>query len=332
MLVGLTYDLKDEYLKSGYDPEIVAEFDSLQTIEAIDRTLQDLGYDTVRIGNIGSLVRFLADGNRCDLVFNIAEGLYGMAREAQIPALLDAYAIPHVFSDALVLALALHKGMAKAVVSASGVPTPCYRVLSDIGEAEQLDLCFPLFLKPVGGGTGMGISERSVVRDRAALVAETANLLSAFGQPVLAETFLDGPEYTVGIVGCEKQAVALAVMQILVDPKSDGGVYSYKTKQEYRQSARYALVDGAVARQCEQVALDAWRALGCSDGGRVDLKADKQGRICFLEANPLAGLNPVDSDLPILCALANIEYRELIARIMRSATERIGRDAHNHRP
>jgi D-alanine-D-alanine ligase len=322
MLVGITYDLKDDYLAQGFAAEKVAEFDNLQTIDAIDESLRTLGFETVRIGNIKHLVRYLAEGKQCDLVFNIAEGLYGMGREAQIPALLDAYSIPHVFSDALVLALSLHKGMTKAVVGKSGVPTPEYLVLKDEKDIEDLNLPYPLFLKPVGGGTGMGISANSIVRNKASLLRETNRLLRDFDQPVLAETFLEGREFTVGITGCGEQAQCLAVMEILVDPSSDEGVYSYKTKQEYLQYAKYHLVDGPLAKECEEVALGAWRALGCLDGGRIDLKADGQGRVNFLEVNPLAGLNPVDSDLPILCKLNGISYQQLIEKIMASAMGR----------
>jgi D-alanine-D-alanine ligase len=322
-LVGITYDLKDDYLAQGFDAEKVAEFDNIQTINAIDESLKALGFNTVRIGNIKHLVQYLAQGKVCDFVFNIAEGMYGLAREAQIPALLEAYSIPHVFSDALVLAVSLHKGMSKAVVAKNGVPTPEYMVINGEKDIENLTIPYPLFLKPVGGGTGMGISASSIVRDKTSLTKEANRLLKSFEQPVLAEAFLEGREFTVGITGCGEDAECLAVMEILVDSASDEGIYSYKTKQEYLEYAKYSLVDGDLAKECEKVALGAWRALGCLDGGRVDLKADNKGQICFLEVNPLAGLNPVDSDLPILCKLNGISYQELIEKIVRSAMSRI---------
>ncbi len=325
MLIGMTYDLKDDYLAEGYPLEAVAEFDSLITIDAIEDSLRLLGYETVRIGNIKALVSFLAQGNRCDLVFNIAEGLYGLCREAQIPALLDAYEIPYVFSDSHILALTLHKGMTKAVVREQGVPTPDYFVIHHEGEIAEIKLPYPLFLKPVGGGTGMGIGANSIVRDRLALSQVAKLLLEEFKQPVLVETYLEGREFTVGITGTRENARAVAVMEIVVDPSCDSGVYSYKTKQEYLEFAKYHLVGGEVASECEGVALAAWNALGCRDGGRIDVKMDGHGRVNFLEVNPLAGLNPVDSDLPILCRKAGVKYHELITRIMDSALLRVGK-------
>ena len=323
MLIGITYDLKDDYLATGYPAEVVAEFDNVHTIDAIDNSLKHLGYETVRIGNIKALVQYLCQGKRCDLVFNIAEGLHGLCREAQIPALLDAYEIPYVFSDSLILAISLHKGMTKAVVRQCGVPTPDYVVLNDMSQIAEVKLSFPLFLKPIGGGTGMGINADSIVHDYQELQQVATLLLQQFAQPVLVETYLSGREFTIGITGTKEKAQSTGVMEIVVDPSCDQGVYSYKTKQEYLQFAHYHLVDGSVAQECEQVALQAWRALGCRDGGRIDVKMDGQGRVNFLEVNPLAGLNPVDSDLPILCGMGGLSYQDLITRIMDSAITRV---------
>ena len=106
--IGLTYDLRDDYLKEGYGLEETAEFDLPETIEAIERVILDNGFQADRIGNIKALSRRLVAGDRWDLVFNIAEGMYGFGREAQVPALLEAYNIPYTFSDPLGNAITLH--------------------------------------------------------------------------------------------------------------------------------------------------------------------------------------------------------------------------------
>jgi D-alanine-D-alanine ligase len=322
MRVGLTFDLKERYLAEGYRPEEVAELDSIETIDAIEASLCSLGYLTERIGNVKDLVTTLAHGKRWDLVFNIAEGLHGLCREAQIPALLDAYRIPYVFSDSLTLAVTLHKGLAKAVVREHGVSTAAYRVVRDSGDLIGLDLPYPLFIKPVGGGTGMGIDGNSIVRDHGQLVKGVEHLLAAHGQPVLVETYLSGREFTVGITGTGEQASVVGIMEISVDTSSDQGV-SYASKQHYKECTAYRTVDGPVAAQCAEVALGAWRALDCRDGGRVDLRMDDRGVVNFLEVNPLAGLHPIDSDLPILADMAGIGYTQLIGKIMDSACLRL---------
>ncbi len=323
MRIGLTFDLKERYLAEGYRPEEVAELDSIETIDAIDASLRTLGYLTERIGNVKDLVFALAHGKRWDLVFNIAEGLHGLCREAQIPALLDAYRIPYVFSDSLTLAVTLHKGLAKAVVYEHGVPTAAYRVVRNSGDLIGLDLPYPLFIKPVGGGTGMGIDGNSIVRYPGQLEKGVGHLLAAHGQPVLVETYLSGREFTVGITGTAGQASVVGIMEISVDTTSDQGVYSYASKQHYKECAAYRTVDGPVAAQCAEVALGAWKALDCRDGGRVDLRMDNRQVVNFLEVNPLAGLHPIDSDLPILAGMAGIGYTQLIGRIMDSACHRL---------
>ena len=326
MLIGLTYDLKDDYLQQGYKAEHVAEFDSIITIDAIDDAIQQLGYETIRIGNIYALVDFLSKGKRCDLVFNIAEGLHGLCREAQIPALLDAYSIPYVFSDSFTLVVTLHKGVTKALVREHNVPTADYFLIQELSDCDKVTLPYPLFLKPVGGGTGMGITSQSIVHNKEELIKIATTLLEEFKQGVLVETYLSGREFTVGITGTKDESTILGVMEIVVDPSFDNGIYSYTTKQEYLKVASYHLIEGDIAVECEKVALGAWRALGCRDGGRVDLKMDGAGRVNFLEVNPLAGLNPIDSDLPIMCYKKKITYPALIEKIVNSAIARISKE------
>src|SRR5215510_14942613 len=163
MHIGITYDLRADYLALGYSEEETAEFDHGDTIDGIDGALCELGHTTDRVGNARQLVARLAAGDRWDLVFNICEGLHGLAREAQVPALLDVYGIPCTFSDALRMALCLHKGMTKDVVRAAGVPTPAFAVVERLEDLDGLALEYPLFAKPVAEGTGKGVSPASIL-------------------------------------------------------------------------------------------------------------------------------------------------------------------------
>jgi len=164
--IGFTYDLRDDYLRDGYSEEETAELDAAETIDAVDAALTSLGHRVDRIGNVTSLTKRLAAGHRWDLVFNYAEGLFGFAREAQTPALLDAFQIPYTFSDGLVLALTLHKGMTKHVVRGLGIPTPDFVVAATEADAAAVTLPYPLFVKPVAGGSSVGISAASHVASR----------------------------------------------------------------------------------------------------------------------------------------------------------------------
>jgi len=323
MIIGLTYDLRSEYLAQGYGEEETAEFDRSDTIDAIDDALQDLGFETDRIGHLKGLTARLVRGDRWDVVFNIAEGLRGFAREAQVPALLDAYDIPYTFSDPLVLSLTLHKGMTKRVVRDLGIPTPDFMVVESESDIGVVDLPFPLFAKPVAEGTGKGITPASKILTRTELVSVCRELLARYRQPVLIETFLPGREITVGIIGTGNDAVAIGALEVVLKEPAERGVYSYVSKERCEELVEYRVVEDAVAGEARSVALAAWRGLGCRDVGRVDLRADVYGSPNFMEVNPLPGLHPEHSDLPILCTLVGIRYGDLIDRIMRSTLKRI---------
>jgi D-alanine-D-alanine ligase len=324
MKIGMTYDLRDDYLQRGYTPEETAEFDRVDTIDALDEAIRACGHETERIGNAGQLVQRLARGETWDLVFNIAEGLHGVGREALVPALLDAYRIPYTFSDPLVLALTLHKGMTKAVLRGAGIPTADFAVVGSPGDVEAVSLPYPLFVKPVAEGTGKGISDESRVQTPAELRSVCEKLLAEFHQQVLVETFLPGREFTAGVVGTGDEASVVGVMEVLFK-KSDmaGLIYSYHNKSNYEQVIEYRVPEPEVLESCAELALSAWKVLGCRDGGRVDIRMDGRDRPNFIEVNPLAGLNPVHSDLPILCRLKGISFQELMERILESAFKRI---------
>jgi D-alanine-D-alanine ligase len=306
MHIGLTYDLRSDYLAAGYSDEQTAEFDRPETVAGVESALQELGHRTDRIGNARQLITRLAAGDRWELVFNFAEGLSGLAREAQVPAILDVYEIPYTFSDPLVLALTLHKGLTKVVVRAAGVATPDFAVIERPEDADRVELPMPLY--------------------REALRQTCRELLQRYRQPVLVETFLSGREFTVGILGTGPQARVVGSMEVLLLAGAEADVYSYVNKERSEELCRYRLgrpdLDAEV-REAEAIALAAYRALGCRDASRVDIRSDAAGRPHFLEVNPLAGIHPEHSDLPILCGLAGVSYRELIEQIVASAVERI---------
>jgi len=321
--VGLTYDLRSDYLKLGYSDEETAEFDSEETIEAIDNTLTTLGYKTQRIGNIFSLIDRINKGERWDLVFNICEGMHGIGREAQVPALLDAFNIPYVFSDPLVLSLTLHKGQTKHVVRDCNIPTADFAIVESIQDIKHINLPHPLFAKPVAEGTGKGIDGRSIINSNSDLQLVCQNLLARFQQPVLVETYLPGREFTVGIVGTGNNAKSIGVMEITITSKAKEQTYSFHTKENWKGVVEYTMASGEIEKVCADTALKAWRCLGCRDGGRVDLKMDASGIPNFIEVNPLAGLNPSHSDLPMLARNNGIDYRQLIKLVVDSALIRL---------
>ncbi len=326
MRIGLTYDLRSEYLALGYSEDETAEFDRDETIAAIEASLRRLGHDTERIGHVQRLVERLAQGNRWELVFNIAEGIRGIGREAQVPAVLDAYGIPYTFSDPLVMSLTLHKGMTKRVIRDAGVPTAEFAVVEQPADAAEVRFAPPYFIKPVAEGTGKGISAASIIRRRKDLPEACRRLLDSYRQPVLVERFLPGREFTVAVAGTGRQAQVLGTMEVLLLPAAEQAVYSYHNKENSEELVRYRLMrpeEEPLIAAVEDLALRAWRVLGCCDAGRLDVRCNKKGRPQFIEVNPLAGLHPEHSDLPIICSLAGVSFDALIARIVASAAARM---------
>jgi D-alanine-D-alanine ligase len=322
--IGLTYDLKDDYLSSGLSPEQAAEFDSEETISGIETAIRALGYTVERIGNIRSLAARLVSGAAWDFVFNIAEGLSGPGRESQVPCLLEAWNIPYSFSDPLVLALCLHKGMTKLIIRDAGLATPAFAILETAAQARQVNLPYPLFAKPVAEGTGKGITAASKIENPAELERTAAALLAEFRQSVLVETFLPGREFTAGITGTAETARLAGCMEIHYSRGAGGDIYSYANKADYENRVSYTPGRDTAALEAAELALAAYRALGCRDGGRVDLRCDAAGKPSFIEINPLAGLNPIHSDLPIAARLCGVSYGQLIREILESGLKRSG--------
>lgn len=333
MKIGLTYDLRDAYLAAGYGEQETAEFDRAETIDALAAALGTLGHQVERIGHVRALVQALARGERWDLVFNIAEGLSGPAREAQVPAVLEAFGIACTFADPLVMALSLHKALTKRVLRDLGLPTAEFAVVTCPSDIEHVGLPFPLFVKPLAEGTAKGIDSQSRVANRAALRRACREVLGSFGQPALIERFLPGREFTVGITGTGADAVAVGTMQVVLGPEAEAHAYTYVNKEECERRCRFPLADPASAAAAESLALAAWRGLGCRDAGRVDLRADADDRLHVMELNPLPGLHPTHSDLPMICTAVGLDYVDLIGRIVASAATRMtGADARLRHP
>jgi D-alanine-D-alanine ligase len=318
MRLAFTYDLKPSWLARGLTAEQAAEFDSPATVEAIAGHFQARGFQVDRIGGAHELLPRLVAGDRWDLAFNICEGFWGSARESLVPALFEHAGVPCLFSDAATLALCLRKDLCKQVVRDAGLPTAAFTVWQGAGANPE----FPVFAKPVAEGTGKGIGLASRCDTERQLRATARRLAQKFRQPVLVESYLPGREFTVGILGTGPGATAFGCMEVTARGAAPLA-YGYAEKQDWRARVAYALADDAEARAATDLALAAWRALGCRDAGRIDLRSDEAGRPHFIECNPLAGLNPEESDLVIMAGLAGHGAEWLYDCIMQAGLDRL---------
>lgn len=328
LMVGIAYDLKADFERAakrvdGELPEdAFEEYDSEATVAALEDALASNGYQSRRLGSGRSfLSRIMAEPG--DIVFNIAEGYGTRSREAHVPSALEMLGVPYTHSDPLTLALTLDKAMAKRVAAAAGVPTPRFAVVEHLDDARGLDLNYPRIAKPLFEGSSMGIRKHSRVTNHEDFMELIEQLLRDYREPVLVEEFASGPEFTVGILGSGATASVIGAMEIVPRNCSTSEfVYSLEVKRNYLEEVAYHVPPKRpteLVRTVEAVALSAYRALGCRDVGRVDVRIGDDGEPKFLEVNPLPGLNPVTGDLVILARGNGISYHELVGRIVEGA-------------
>lgn len=325
MFIGLTYDLRSDYLARGFSEIETAEFDREDTIEELECTIKSLGHRVERIGSIYNLVKRLQNPLRWDLVFNISEGLFGTSRESQIPSLLDAYQVPYTFSDSFTLALALNKFACKCYIKKAGINTPEFALIRNEDELSKIDMAYPLFIKPVAEGTGKGIYSNSLIENRKKLMQKVKKLLNEFDQPVLVEEFLPGQEYTTAIIGNGTRIRVLGTMKIIVKNNRNNKIYSFETKENCEHDIIYLPATDTQAKEVEKVALAVYRFLNCKDVGRIDIRIDRTGKPSFIEINPIPGLHPNHSDLPMIASFFNISFKELLNTIIKEAMSRIAK-------
>lgn len=234
MKIGFTYDLRRKHEPDTHSPDdYYGEFETDETIAAIVDALSSLGHDVVRIGNLPSLLHFLAEGHRVDVVFNMAEGRHGRARESQVPGILEAYKIPYTFSDPLTLAICLDKGLTKDILSVAHIPTPKYQVFHPQQPISLTHISLddaPFFLKPLYEGTSKGIDEKAIAHTEEEIRARVRWLWDKYQQPVLLEKYLPGREFTVGILGAGAETRVIGATEISL--KNERSVYGFYEKEE----------------------------------------------------------------------------------------------------
>ena len=360
MKIALLYNGVTRELLLNGPLDRTGELDGPETIEALRAAIAVHGHEVVLIeADEEAYARLRAGG--IDFVFNVAEGVRGEDREAQIPAILEMLGIPYTGSGPLSLALCLHKGKAKDVLAAHGIPTPAFQIMKQPGDSLAESCAFPLIVKLLHEGSSMGLSYASVVDTPDALVRRVAYLLQTYQQPVLVEQFIDGREFTVPIVG-NAPARTLPVVEVLFkgprkitlfQPDDDvvlmlaklcGKRVLMPLDVQLSPDCERALVRTTDGRGLEipvaltesvcpanipsgllsalqETALRAFEALECRDWCRVDMRVAADGVPQVLELNPIAGLGP-GCWFPRSAQAAGIEYAALMQIILEVAWQR----------
>lgn len=327
-----------------------AEWDTAETIDAVAHALAGFG-NVVRLeATVDFPERLRAE--RPDIVFNIAEGLTGVNRESHVPAICEFLDVPYSGSDPLTLSTCLHKGRTKEVLAFNGVPTAPFAVVESIRDVEmlldghqeemlpsavptrRLPDAFPLFVKPVHEGSSKGVTVRNLVQSREELVTRVTELLDAYAQPVLVEDYLPGAEFTCAILGngAEAQVLPIVGMNFGDLPAGVAPIYGFEAKWVWDTPDRPlhifdcpAPISDSLRRAIENVALRAYRVLGCRDWSRVDVRLDAASVPNVVEVNPLPGIlpNPADNScFPKAARAAGMSYDMLIQSCLVHAAAR----------
>lgn len=334
MLIGLTYDLKECVPKSHTSPDdSLEEYDSPETVDAIESVLRSQGHEVVKLGGGSTFLKNVLN-NRADIVFNISEGIGNYrSREAQVPAILEMLNIRYTGSDPQCLAICLDKNLTKKLVSSEGIRTPEWFLVSTVDDLSRLKSQhppFPVFIKPAYEGSSKGIRLGSKVNNMAQASELALRLLEDYHQPIIIERFIPGDEITVGVIGNTNPQI-VGIMRVLARQTPSTFIYSLEVKRNWENLVDYecpAKLKKSTLNEIAELSLHAFKILGCRDFARIDFRLDPNNLPWFLEINPLPGLNPYSSDLPIMVKKMGWQYEKLILSTLNAAIERYAQCVH----
>lgn len=343
--IAVLANIKDESKPKpeGVPPDAFADFDHIETIDSIRAALETDGHQTVFLQADTDLPYTLRDV-KPDICFNIAEGLGGDAREAQVPALLEMLQIPYTGSRVLTNGISLDKTLTKRIWRDRRLPVAPFQEFTIGDEPLRPELKFPLFVKPAREGTGMGVDTKAIVKNERELRERAMYIINTYQQPALVETFLPGREFTVGVMGradarlysrhpewYEKDGFhRFPVLELDSRRSVTPNVYSQASKAKdvgEEGAPDYvcpANIDPELDKKLKHFALRAHQLLYALDVSRTDIRLDEEGNPRLLEINTLPGLTPGYSDLCLQASAEGIRYEDLILEILYLGASRWG--------
>jgi len=344
-LVAVIANIKDEHIELPPDvpQDALADFDHIETIEAIQSAIESAGHRTVFIQADRNLPYTLKQ-IKPDICFNIAEGLGGDGREAQVPGLLEMLRIPYTGSRVVTNAISLDKTLTKRIWRDRSLPIAPFQEFSTGNEPLRPELRFPLFVKPAREGTGMGVDTKAIANTEAEVRERAKWVINTYRQPALVEQYLPGREFTVAVMGRSDSKLysrhpewydvdgfhRFPIMELDSSCSVTPGIYSQaaKCKDIGEEGAPGyfcpAEVDDELAKKLQYYAWRAHNMIGALDISRVDIRLDAKGQPCLIEINTLPGLTPDFSDLCLIAKADGISYQELILEILYLGASRWG--------
>jgi D-alanine-D-alanine ligase-like ATP-grasp enzyme len=346
MNIALVYNLFREHMLAGHELDVIAEYDSEETIETLSAAIASGGHRVLRIeADLDVWENLKRCRSDIDLVFNVAEGADTESRESLVPLMCETLSIPYTGSGPLTLALCLDKPRTKQVLLSQGILTPAFEIVRTGAEPRCSGLPFPCIVKLAAEGSSMGIDEHSVVADDGALCEQVRRLQQRYpGKVLLIEQFIDGREFTVPVIGNDAPLV-LPVIEVVFDELRAGmpRIVFFRPDEQYasvrdlmqatrrdREMRRHhhravcpAELDEPLASRIRCLALEVYGATGCRDWCRMEFRLSRDGQLYVLEVNPIAGIDP-DYHFPVSARAMGIGYAELVNRIIDHAARRQG--------
>jgi D-alanine--D-alanine ligase len=315
------------------ETEFEVEYDPPHTIELIKHGIEAAGHEYVFVEADENFAENIKKA-KPDLVFNRAEGVRGDSRESHVPAILEMLGIPYVGSNVLTTAIGLNKAWTKKVLLYHGISTPNFFVCQTLKQAQEIIGGFPYILKPNEEGSSIGITEENLVHDKTQLHTKLKQMIGEYQQPILVEQFIEGREFSTGLLGRpEQDPEVLSILEIDFSkfPEVDG-VYGQRAKTVLDSLDHYicpARIPEKLQKTLEQASVDIWYALEAKDFARIDFRMSREGKLFFLEINPLPGMDfdTEENDLsfyPYMAMKSGYSYDTLIRRLLESACSRYG--------
>lgn len=335
MNVGLVFtSATEELLRES--PELAFNLtDAPETIEAVTQALGAGGHTVVPLNTDRRFPARVCNAN-VDIVFNIATGVYGDSRQANVPAMLEYLRIPHTGAGVLAEAVTHHKPVMKRLLLAHGLPTPPFQVFREADEPLDAALRFPMIVKLPAEGGSLGMNRHSVVACETDMREQLTFLLDRYGQGALVEEYVGGREFTVSVLGnrppyplpvAERQYFGDIRIQLDEPEPATLELYRRLTGKDMEftvvdsQSVAPANLSDVESRQIETVTLAAYQTLACQDWARIDLRMDWQGNVNILDVNLEPAIAP-DYAVANAARAAGWSYTKLVNRILEHAVER----------
>lgn len=311
-----------------------AEWDTEETIQAVKTALEERHTVTLIEADEEAYQKLVAV--QPEIVFNIAEGLRGPSREAQIPAILELLGIPYTGSDPLTLGICLDKSRAKEILSYYNIPNAPFTVIASLSELENARSLLPAIVKPLYEGSSKGILNSSLVYTAQDLRREVKRILTDYEEPALVEKFLPGREFTVALLGNGSSLRVFPVVELCLDklPQGVNPVYSYEAKWVWDQADHPidmyecpARIDARLEARIKEICVLAYTVLRVRDWCRIDIRLDERGEPNILELNPLPGILPNPDDhscFPMAARVAGLDYHQMLNAVLEAAAARYG--------